>query len=995
MDERSDRDPATLPRPNRYGRVASVNLRSDPTLVPGQARQAFADLNSLDFARVYRLREKNPPVERVVVKTVTRLIFLGKKAIIEPRSFDSSGQGPKFGKFRMKPSFKTLIRGMAASACALWLVGCEAEAEDAASATNAPVATTNAPATTNITSLTNLADTNAVAVVQTNLAGTNTINSQDVVISAVPPTAPPNVKLSKGVEEVVKLAQSGVSETVMLLFVEKSEHGFDLDAAEILYLNDIGVPQTVIAAMLNHDGTPLDVNQVLTTNTVATAPAPPTNIAATAPAQPAPQPVEVSSNYVADPNYQPPVVQQQPIVVQQEPVVVQQPVIVQPAVTHSYFYSSLAPYGSWVEVPDYGWCWRPTISVAHRGWRPYVHGGRWLHSNHGWYWHSDYSWGWAPFHYGRWYASPRLGWVWVPGYDWGASWVTWRYAGGHCGWAPLPPRCHVRPGIGFSYWDRHVGFNFSFGYSHDHYTFVPTRRFHERRLTDHVIPTEKTVNIYKDSTVVNNYIVGNNNTIVNQGISRDRIVSHTRTEIPQVSVQETPVTTTGKQVVPPGRLQRRGSELVVYRPQTPPGAATLAQENRGRGEVRRGTETPAAVTDESGTRSRFGQEARRGESTGIAATSTKTETVRPAVVSRSEPPPLAKPAPIRPEPAPVFTPRVQSSRAVQEARIRTETSGTTASPTVQPQTGSRFGRSEPAAPLQRQSTVSPTTPQVVVPSTSSRNEPSGRSRFGNAPAMPPSISGQAMPGANPPSISGKTVGPAMPPSISGKTAGPAMPPSISGQAVPGANATPNISSRPLTPSQNSRFGSAPPAAPPSIAGQTVPGATTRNESRSRFGNSDLSRQSVPQTTPAPVQVQPQIQNSPIQGNSRFGSTPPPRSQTPVVVPRNEAFNRPATLPPVQAAQPRTVTPSVPSRYETRQSAPPSGPSMPSGNSRFGGGAPPSVSSAPIGGNSRFGSAPPPAAAPPTVINRPSAPPSQPAQNQNQSSSGRGRMEIGR
>jgi len=34
-----------------------------------------------------------------------------------------------------------------------------------------------------------------------------------------------------------------------------------------------------------------------------------------------------------------------------------------------FFYDDLAPYGSWVERPSYGWVWSPRITRV--GWRPY------------------------------------------------------------------------------------------------------------------------------------------------------------------------------------------------------------------------------------------------------------------------------------------------------------------------------------------------------------------------------------------------------------------------------------------------------------------------------------------------------------------------------------------------------------------------------------------------------------------------------------------------
>src|SRR5262249_55422933 len=70
----------------------------------------------------------------------------------------------------------------------------------------------------------------------------------------------------------------------------------------------------------------------------------------------------------------------------------------------STFYSALSPYGNWMNVDGYGYCWQPTVVVVNSGWQPYYNCGRWIYTDCGWYWCSDYSWGWAPFHYGRWFC---------------------------------------------------------------------------------------------------------------------------------------------------------------------------------------------------------------------------------------------------------------------------------------------------------------------------------------------------------------------------------------------------------------------------------------------------------------------------------------------------------------------------------------------------------------------------------------------------------------
>ncbi len=110
-------------------------------------------------------------------------------------------------------------------------------------------------------------------------------------------------------------------------------------------------------------------------------------------------------------------------------------------VSFRVFYSSLAPYGEWVNTPDYGMGWRPYGVPA--DWMPYTF-GHWVWTDYGWTWVSGYPWGWAPFHYGRWTLDARYGWVWTPGYVWAPAWVQWRWGGGYCGWAPLPPGFHFR-----------------------------------------------------------------------------------------------------------------------------------------------------------------------------------------------------------------------------------------------------------------------------------------------------------------------------------------------------------------------------------------------------------------------------------------------------------------------------------------------------------------------------------------------------------------------
>lgn len=123
-------------------------------------------------------------------------------------------------------------------------------------------------------------------------------------------------------------------------------------------------------------------------------------------------------------------------------------------ISFGMFYSSLAPYGQWVSAGSLGMCWRP--SGMRGDWAPYT-SGHWVWSDYGWTWVSNYPWGWAPFHYGRWVIDSNFGWIWVPGYVWGPAWVQWRWGGGYCGWAPLPPGFHFRVDVNIGPNDRDFG----------------------------------------------------------------------------------------------------------------------------------------------------------------------------------------------------------------------------------------------------------------------------------------------------------------------------------------------------------------------------------------------------------------------------------------------------------------------------------------------------------------------------------------------------------
>src|SRR5690349_19602918 len=63
----------------------------------------------------------------------------------------------------------------------------------------------------------------------------------------------PAPEVSPGAAEVIKMAESGTSEDILLAYVQNSTATFDLSADQILYLRDIGLSSPLISAMLNRD----------------------------------------------------------------------------------------------------------------------------------------------------------------------------------------------------------------------------------------------------------------------------------------------------------------------------------------------------------------------------------------------------------------------------------------------------------------------------------------------------------------------------------------------------------------------------------------------------------------------------------------------------------------------------------------------------------------------------------------------------------------------
>ncbi len=237
------------------------------------------------------------------------------------------------------------------------------------------------------------------------------------------------------------------------------------------------------------------------------------------------------------------------------------------------FYDQLGSQGQWVQTDNYGYAFQPTVTDPN--WAPYTD-GHWAYTDVGWTWVSDEPWGWATYHYGRWVNIDGTGWVWVPGYTWAPAWVSWRYGGGYCGWAPLPPSTLI--GVDFAEPGVNIGIGFSFGSDCDTafgigpgcYNFIPIgyignpyyHGYYLDRSRNFVVinQTRNVTNIryYSGRPVFGGVTVG--------GPSLAEVNAHSRTHIEQMHLAATGTA---------GRSTINGGTLNIYAPRVNP--ATVRQ----------------------------------------------------------------------------------------------------------------------------------------------------------------------------------------------------------------------------------------------------------------------------------------------------------------------------------------------------------------------------------------------------------------------------------
>lgn len=319
----------------------------------------------------------------------------------------------------------------------------------------------------------------------------------------------PPANLSPGLQEVVKLTQAHMGDDVIMAYIKNSGAAYPLSANDILYLNSQGVSQPVISALLQSKSA-ADAN-------------PP-------PSVPPPAAPSADQQYYGPKSgpVSPPQTSYAPA--SAPPSAPAPATAPAPEVNFNYFHDQLAPYGSWIDMPGYGPCFRP-VDASVPGWRPYCDRGHWVYTDDGWFWQSDYPWGEIAFHYGRWHYSLNYGWVWVPAYDYAPAWVCWRHAEGegYCGWAPLPPAAVFRAGIGLTFNGR-VGLDIDFGLNQTYFTFVAYDHFWDHDCRRYVVPRERVAYFYHSSVIVNNYHVEHGRFVV-EGLGHERMGALTHHEV--------------------------------------------------------------------------------------------------------------------------------------------------------------------------------------------------------------------------------------------------------------------------------------------------------------------------------------------------------------------------------------------------------------------------------------------------------------------------------
>lgn len=371
---------------------------------------------------------------------------------------------------------------------------------------------------------------------------------------------------TNGLAGIIKLKDSGVSNSVLSSFAKNTEYDAPLNAGDILYLNEMGISEEVITLAMDTAKSQHkilseleDISQPIPQNTnpeivqktnsadiVKTDVAPSEHSGSVQNVESVQEVTQTATEIIVEDNttnhfqesgesYA--VVHATPETVVEE-VIVEEPVYTENERV-TVWRDELSPHGEWIQTAEYGLCWRPHLVRADNHWRPYYTSGRWIYSDLGWYWKSGYAWGHVVFHHGRWWRHRSHGWLWYPDVVWAPSWVSFRSFDAYCGWAPLPPRAVFRRGHGFFYRGRHVGVGFGFGLGSSDFIFVSYNRFTDPYFHRHRLHGPAYYHAYHHSTVINNYNVHVDNvTVINNGVPVAEVEGKGRTKVERVAIRK-------------------------------------------------------------------------------------------------------------------------------------------------------------------------------------------------------------------------------------------------------------------------------------------------------------------------------------------------------------------------------------------------------------------------------------------------------------------------
>ena len=416
------------------------------------------------------------------------------------------------------------------------------------------------------------------------------------------------------------------------------------------------------------------------------------------------------------------------------------------------FYDSLANQGTWIQSSDYGYVWQPQVNDP--DWAPYT-AGHWVYTDDGWTWVSDESWGWATYHYGRWVNLDGTGWCWVPGYTWAPAWVSWRYGGGYCGWAPLPPDSFV--GIDYSDDGLAIGIGFHIGGDCDGfygigagcYNFLPVTCLGYRNYHGYYSPRGDNFAIINHTTNVTNINVARTSTGISGATTGARSFDRVTTGGPALAqvnaVSSTPIQKVNlvRASQPGGGGTLTADSLALYAPHVNPSPTTQPSRvagSIGQARINRGADImrPLAVNSvlaaPAATEAQV-QQARLAQNHAPASAKvvTDSELVRPVLQA-----PLTslKPLARQVNPSPAFN----SSQTTMNPNQRAATTRVI-TPTVRtyPQTGEEGGS---PSRVYYPGTVSPPAPSIYQPPASPTTANGGTQYHQNVqPAFPSSGTG--------------------------------------------------------------------------------------------------------------------------------------------------------------------------------------------------------------------------------------------------------------